>query len=136
GGLLPYLYVPLVAARTDAFVWGAPTTAAGLAAYFRGADYARNRGTAPDAMLGHAAEWLAWSVRTGVLFLALAGATAWLGRGKKSGLGRFVAPLFFVVTVALLCSHAVFHVDIADYVDYLAPALSILLAGVAALVAR
>jgi hypothetical protein len=60
-GLLPYLYVPLVASRTDALVWGAPNNVHDLLGYFTGSDYARNTGITFAAWLGHMTEWLAVS---------------------------------------------------------------------------
>lgn len=133
-GLLPYLYVPLVAGRTDVIVWGAPTDAASLLAYFRGADYAHNRGLDAAGFLAHLREWVAWSVPSGVLPALLVGIGGHVALGRGRGLGAATAALLAGGTVALLCSHAVFHVDITDYVDYLAPALLIASAGSAALV--
>lgn len=133
-GLLPYLYVPLVAGRTDVVVWGAPTDAASLVAYFRGADYAHNRGLDAAGFFAHLREWLMWSVPAGVLPALLVGIGGHLALGRGRAVGRATAALLAAGTVALLCSHAVFYVDISDYVDYLAPALLVAAAGSAALV--
>lgn len=135
-GLLPYLYVPLVAGRTDVVVWGAPTDSAALLAYFRGADYARNRGIDATGFFQHLRDWLAWSVPAGVLPALLVGIGGHIALGRGRALGRSAVAILAASTIALLCSHAVFHVDITDYVDYLAPALLLSSAGSAALVAH
>ena len=133
-GLLPYAYVPLVAGRTDVVVWGAPTDSAALLAYFRGADYARNRGIDATGFFEHLRAWLAWSVPAGVLPALLVGLGGHVALARDRALGRSAVAIFAASTIALLCSHAVFHVDITDYVDYLAPALLLSSAGSAALV--
>jgi hypothetical protein len=133
-GLLPYLHVPLVGGRTDAVVWGAPVDGPSLAAYFRGADYGRNRGTPLADMLAHARDWLAWSVPCGISPLLTLGIAGHAILGHERGAGRAAAGVLALGTVALLCSHAVFHVDIVDYQNYLTPALVVGAAGTAALV--
>ncbi len=135
-GLLPYAYVPLVAGRTDVIVWGAPTDAASLLAYFRGADYARNRGIDAAGFVAHALSWLRWSVPAGVLPALLVGIAGHVALGRGRALGRACAAMLALGSIALLCSHVVFHPDITDYVDYLAPALLVAAAGSAALVHR
>ena len=133
-GLLPYAYVPIVAGRTDVIVWGAPTDSAALLAYFRGADYARNRGIDATAFFEHLRAWLAWSVPAGVLPALLVGIGGHIALGRGRALGRSAVAILAASTIALLCSHTVFHVDITDYVDYLAPALLLSSSGSAALV--
>jgi hypothetical protein len=133
-GLLLYLYVPLVAGRTDVVVWGAPTTPGALLAYFRGADYAHNRGIDAITFATHALTWLRWSFTAGVLPALLVGLAGHALFGARRGLGRSGAALLALGTVGLLCSHAVFHPDITDYVNYLIPALLVAAAGTGALV--
>ena len=131
-GLVPYLYVPLVGGRTDVVVWGAPTDAESLAAYFRGTDYGHNRGTTLGEMLDHFAQWIAWAARTPVLALLVLGGLAHVAMGRERGLGREASAVLSVGSIALLCSHRVFHVEITDYQNYLAPALVLAGAGLAA----
>lgn len=130
-GLLPYVYVPLVASRTDVLVWGAPTDGPGLWDYFRGADYGHNRGTTLAQMLDHALAWLEWSLGSGVLVALALGLAGHVALGRERALGRATAPLLAGGCISLLCSHAVFHVDIVDYQNYLAPALAVAAAGTA-----
>jgi hypothetical protein len=131
-GALLYLYVPLVGGRTDVVVWGAPTDAESLSAYFGGADYGHNRGTTLAEMLDHLAQWIAWSAQTPVLVVLVVGAIAHTLWGRERGVGREASVVLSVGSIALLCSHRVFHVDITDYQNYLAPALVVAAAGLAA----
>ncbi len=131
-GLTPYAYVPLVGGRTDVVVWGAPTTLEGLSAYFRGDDYGHNRGTTLAEWWDHFGQWLEWAAQTPVLAVLILGASAHLALGRDRGAGREASALLSASTVALLCSHRVFHVAITDYQNYLAPALAIAAAGLAA----
>ena len=134
--LTPYAYVLAVGGRTDVLVWGAPVDGDSVRAYFGGADYARNRGTPLAAMLDHASAWLAWSVPSGVLVQLVIGAAGHALLGRDAPIGRVAASLLALATITLLCSHAVFHVDIVDYQNYLAPALAVCAAGSSALVVR
>jgi hypothetical protein len=131
-GLAPYLYVPAVGGRTDVVVWGAPTDVDSLAAYFRGDDYGRNRGTTLVEMLDHLGAWLAWAAGTPVLALLVLGGIAHVVLGRGRGLGREASAALSLGSVGLLCSHRVFHVDITDYQNYLAPALVVAGCGLAA----
>jgi hypothetical protein len=131
-GLLVYLYVPLVGGRTDVVVWGAPTDAESLSAYFRGADYGHNRGTTLAEMLDHLGQWIAWAARTPVLAVLALGAVAHVAWGRDRGAGREASLVLSLASIALLCSHRVFHVEITDYQNYLAPALIVAGAGLAA----
>lgn len=135
-GLLPYAYVPIVAHSEAHFVWGDPDTLPKLVAYFRGADYERNRGTTLSLFAQHSMEWIAWSARTYLLPFVLLGVSGHVSRGASTPLGRGTAALLMALTVALLASHRIFFPDIPDYVDYTVPAILLLSAGVAALVSR
>jgi hypothetical protein len=135
-GLLPYVYIPLVAHRTDVFVWGAPTSGHALFEYMRGADYARNRGISFDAFFAHLGQWAVWAMKSAALPLGALGVAAHLTLGEMRAVGRTTALIFFTATVALLCSHVVFAPDIADYIDYLMPALLLAGAGTAALLGK
>jgi hypothetical protein len=118
-------------------VWGAPRTGPALAAYFAGADYAHNRGGIPLAVfVEHFASWLGWAMQSGVVIAAVVGLIGHAVLGSRAGLGRIAPLLFLAGTVALLCSHAVFHVEITDYIDYLAPALLVCASGSAAWVVQ
>lgn len=132
-GLLPYLYVPLVAGRTDVVVWGAPTTRDALLAYFRGSDYARNRGIQFAEFLSNWGIWLHWAFHARVLPPLLVGMAGFLTLGARRSLGRVSSTLLTLGTIALVCTNTAFHPDVTDYVNYLIPALLVAAAGSAAL---
>lgn len=133
-GLTPYFYVPITAHRSDVFVWGALRGQQPLSDYFLGTDYSRNRGIGLHDFFAHAVRWQSWGWTAGVLPLAVLGITGHFTLGHEKAIGRTGALTLFFGTVALLCSHVVFAPDIADYIDYLMPALTLASAGTAGLV--
>ncbi|HJZ86069.1 MAG TPA: DUF2723 domain-containing protein [Polyangia bacterium] len=151
-GLLPYLYVPLIARRDAAvFVWGAPRGGAALVRFLRAADFSQNAGVSVGTWVRHLGEWTAWSARQGILPLVLVGLFGhlWLGRRAAGrapgcapgpGLGRVFAPLLTMLTLGFLALNVVWRLDNPDYLGYLAAPLFVLVAGaggaVAAIAAR
>ncbi len=136
-GLLPYAYVVIVAGRTDAFIWGAPTDSSTLFDYLRGNDYRHNAGISFDQWIEHLTAWCAESMsRFGATWL-LFGVVANVALGRPDrGLGRLTSALLLVLSVGLVCANAIFRIDNPDYHGYLAAPFWLCAAGVAALLAR
>lgn len=131
-GLVPYLYVPLVAHRSpDVFVWGAPTTPGALFDYLRGADYAHNQRIDLAHFLDHLGELAQWGLSGGALAFFITGLLGLL-LVDRGGL-RWVAALASVFCVAFVAYNVVFHPDVPDYCGYLAGPYLLAAVGVAAL---
>ncbi|MCA9601833.1 MAG: DUF2723 domain-containing protein, partial [Myxococcales bacterium] len=122
-GLVPYVYVPLVAGREDVFVWSSPATSSTLSAYLRGQDYASARTLSFGGWVEHLGAWWGWAAATGVLGQVLVGllASSRFVWARRSGALAFVVAL--VLAIALVASNTVWEPDIPDYVSYLVPAL-------------
>lgn len=135
-GLLPYVYVPLVAGRDQVFVWGQPIDGPALRFYFSGADFGHNRQITAGMVLDHAVEWLGYAADVGLLPLLVLGGGACVLLGRDLQVGRAYGLLAAGLTVLLLASNTIFHPAIPDYAGYLAPPFGVLAAGVAGLVAR
>jgi hypothetical protein len=135
-GCMPYLYVPLVAGRRDVFVWGMPAGGEALRRFVTFADFSTKQTGAPAAIGQHALEWLPWAVAHGLLPLLALGLVAHLLWGRQAGLGRALAPLSLGLTLLFIWRNALYYPDIPDYLGYLMAPLSLLGAGVAALLVR
>lgn len=135
-GLTPFLYIPLVAGREDAFVWGAPTGGEALRRYLTGADFAHNQGTSIAVIGKHTIQWLGWAVDNGLAALLICGLFAHLSWGRKAGLGRTAFLLVFVGALFFISYNQVFFVDVTDYLGYMLPASLLAGAGAAALLSR
>ncbi|MGF1469068.1 MAG: protein O-mannosyl-transferase family, partial [Sandaracinaceae bacterium] len=133
-GLLPYLYVPLVAHRTGVLVWGAPTDPEALWAYLRGADYAHNQTLGLSGWVDHGFALTAWMARRGFLPVVLGGLAGFGLRG--SGGLRAVLPIALLGTGAFVAFNVVFHPDVPDYAGYLAGPYLLAGAGLGALLGR
>lgn len=129
-GLLPYLHVPLVAGRTDAFVWGAPHNWANAVHYFRGLDYGHNREIDAATIISHAADWFPWAQSTGLLLPFALAAVAYGARAFRS-LGLSFGLITFGLGLLMFSSNAVWTPDVPDYLCYLLPALWAFTAGAA-----
>jgi hypothetical protein len=139
GGLLGcafYLYIPLVAGRRDAFVWGAPTGGEALWRFITFADFSYKGTGSPAVIARHALAWMSWAAGRGLLPLLALGLVAHLRWGHQAGLGRACTPLALGLTLFFLWRNGVYHPDIADYRGYLMAPLSLLAAGVVALLGR
>jgi Protein of unknown function (DUF2723) len=135
-GCLPYLYVPLVAGRRDVFVWGMPAGGEALRRFVTFADFSTKQTGSPGAIEQHAREWLPWAMEHGLLPLLALGLVAhWLW-GRQAGTGRALAPLSLGLTLLFVWRNEVYHPGIPDYLGYLMAPLSLLGAGVAALLVR
>lgn len=135
-GLLPYLYLPLVAARADAFVWGGLQDGPSVLRYLSMRDYGQNRGLGALGVLEHALAWGVWALRHLLgpwLIFGLGG--FWRGRhGLRFG---YLVPLIaFALVLMLVSSNVVWDLEIPDYNGYLAIAYWLAAAGSAALFAR
>lgn len=135
-GLLPFLYVPLVAHRTGAFVWGAPTSGEALSRYLTNADFAHNRGMTAAGFFAHVWEWSGWALENGLLPVVALGLVAHGAWGRRAGLGRGFGAIVFLGIVYVLCINVIFYPEVTDYLGYLSLPVGVLGAGVAALVAR
>jgi hypothetical protein len=135
-GCLPYLYVPLVAGRRDVFVWGMPAGGEALRRFVTFADFSTKQTGSPAAIAQHALEWLPWAMEHGLLPLLALGLVAHLLWGLKAGTGRALAPLSLGLTLIFIWRNAVYYPGIPDYLGYLMAPLSLLGAGVAALLVR
>lgn len=136
-GLLPYVYVPLVAGRADVFVWGAPTHGEALRRYVTGADFAHNNQWASWSMVGqHALAWSSWAVEHGLVPLLGLGLLAWCALRPAVAASRALAPISFGLALFFIARNVVFFPEVPDYLGYLMVPLSLASAGAAALVDR
>lgn len=134
-GLLPYGYIPLVAGRRDAFVWGAPTHGEALSRYLTGADFVQKKQDLTAALMGqHGVEWLRWTVESGLAPLLALGAFGHLLLSKRTGAGRGCALLNLTLVVLFLSTNIIFLPEVPDFIGYQAVSLWLLGAGAAALV--
>lgn len=132
-GLLPYLYVPIIAARgPEAFVWGDPTTGPLLRRYLTGADFPLARGAGGGTILEHVALWTRWSLDHGLLPLVAAGLIAHALRRAATLTATAIA---VALTLLLIASNGVFFLENPDYLGYLGVPLWLAAAGIAGAVA-
>ncbi len=135
-GLLPFVYLPLVAGRTEAFVWGAPTGGEALRRYLTNADFVHNQGITAAQMMDNLGRWLGWAGMHLLLPLVVVGLVAHWLLGRRSGLGRGFAALAFGFGLLMLIQNVIFWPSIPDYVGYLALSVGVLGAGACAAVVR
>ncbi len=141
GGVLglvpPMFWIPLVAGRADAFVWGAPTGGEPLRRYLSGADFTgKKEGMTWIIMGDHALEWLEWTLSEALLPLLLLGLAAHIIWGQRAGLGRGALAIGLTLTVAFLTTNAFFAPEIPDYLGYQMVPFMLCSAAVAALIAH
>lgn len=135
-GLLPFVYVPLVAGRADAFVWGAPTGGEPLRRYLTNADFVHNQGITAAQIFDNLWQWLGWAGAHLLLPLLVVGAVAHWLLGRRAGLGRGFAPLAFGLGLLMLVQNVIFWPSIPDYLGYLALSVGVLGAAACASVVR
>lgn len=135
-GCLPYLYVPLVAGRRDVFVWGMPTGGEALRRFVTFADFSSKQTSSPLIIGQHALAWVQWAAGHGVLPLLALGLVAHHRWGRQAGMGRALMPVSLGLTLLFIWRNGVYHPDIPDYLGYLMVPLSLLGAGVAALLVQ
>jgi hypothetical protein len=131
-GIVPYVYVPVVATRMNSFVWGRPVDGARLRHYFLGLDYSANRTLTKGQWLEQGLEWFGWAAERNVLGLVIVGllAAAALVRAKRP---VALAPcITFGLSIALVASNTVWEPDLPDYISYLAVPLWLSAGAVAA----
>ncbi len=120
-GLLPYAYVPLVASRDDAMIWGAPRDPRSLWAYLSLRDYAHNHELGAAVWLEHMGAWLLFALERGLLpLLALGLLGSFTLRGP---LGRVAVPALLFLLVSKVAFNVVWNLDVPDYNGYVAVAL-------------
>ena len=135
-GLTTYVYVPLASRDPHRFAWGGVHDMASFRAYLSGADYAHNQGIEGSGWLAHLGDIVGWWASHGALPVALVGAGAWFGLGRRTrGLRWAFLPVPFV-HVGFVAANVVFHPDVPDYRGYYLPTLVLAGAGVAALAAK
>jgi hypothetical protein len=135
-GCLPYLYVLAVAGRRDAFVWGMPVGGEALWRFVTFADFSSKQAGSLAVVGEHALAWAPWAAAHGLVPLLGLGLVAHLAWGRQAGVGRALAPLALGLTLVFIWRNGVYHPDIPDYLGYLMAPLSLLGAGVAALLVR
>jgi hypothetical protein len=131
-GLVPYVYVPLIADRTDRLVWGAPTRGSALIDYLLVRDFRANLGVTPQRFLSQLADWVGFASDSGLLPVWLVGITGHAVSPPQS-LTRFCAPLAALITVLYIAHFAIFRPEIPDTVSYTTLATWLCAAGAAAL---
>lgn len=132
-GLLPYLYIPLMAGR-DAFVWGAPLRGPALWGYLTASDFSHNQGIEAALWAQHIWTWLGWAATHDLLPIAAVGVAAWAV--TRRSLGRFMALGALSLTILWLTYNIIFNPNNPDYLGYLATPMALLVAGCAAAAAR
>ena len=134
-GLLPYVYLPLVAARHDVLVWGGLQDGESMLRYLTLADYKSIGGLGALGILAHALAWGVWALEhmlvPGLVF-GLGG--FWRGRQRVRH-GFLVFVIAFAMVLATVSSNAVWDLQIPDYNGYLAIAYWLAAAGGGALFA-
>lgn len=135
-GLVPFLYIPLVAGRADAFVWGAPTGGEPLHRYLTNADFVHNQGITAAQIADNLVRWFSWAGSQLLLPLVVVGLAAHWLLGRRSGLGHGFAALAFGFGLVMITQNVIFWPSIPDYLGYLALSVGVLGAGACAGVVR
>lgn len=135
-GLLPYLYLPLTAARSDVMVWGGLGDAASYVRYLTLRDYARNQTLGLLGTLEHALAWLVWSAEHLLLPVLILGFGAFSrARGWLFG-SRLLFAIAFAVVLWMISFNVGWNLQVPDYNGYLGIAYWMAAAGAAALFVR
>jgi hypothetical protein len=123
GGLLGaslYLYVLIIARRTDVVVWGAPTNLDSIVHYFTAADFASKGVDSWTEWWSHVVDLFLWSLGNGLFALLFAGFAGYVLYARRRGLGRFFYNATWIFFVAFIARNGVFAPDVLDYNGYLA----------------
>lgn len=134
-GLLPYLWIIFVGARTDRFVWGSPTDLNTAWHFLRAQSYASNVRLDTPTMISHLFDWIGWAASNGVLLFIAMGVIGWILLGKQCALDRY-GPVALVLAVLAICMNVVWIPENPDYLGYLCGPLAICAAGGAALISH
>lgn len=134
-GLVPYVYVPLVARRTGVTVWGAPSDLTSLRAYLLGLDYARSRGITAHEWIEHVWQWLFWALDRGVLPVIVLGLLGMFAVGRRFDIA-LAAVISTALTILLIASNTVWQPDVPDYLSYAIAPLWLAGAGMIGLTMR
>jgi hypothetical protein len=135
-GLLPYLYLPLAAARSDVFVWGGLNDTASYLRYLTLRDYAGNQTLGLLGTLEHASAWFGWSVEHLLLPVLILGFGAFSAARAQLRFSRSVFVIAFAVELTMISFNAVWNLEIPDYNGYLGSAYWLAAAGASALFVR
>lgn len=128
-GLLPYLYLPLAAARGDVMVWGGLHDAASYLRYLSMRDYARNQTLGLAGWLDHAGQWLSWSTERLWMPLLILGAGAFARAPFRVRTAHALLPIALLLLLAVIAFNVVFYLDVPDYDGYMATVYWLAAAG-------
>lgn len=133
-GLAPYAYVAAVVGRADRLIWGEWQTLDDVIGYLGGRDYAHTSHRAWHLVPENLGTWMVWLFEHAALPAVVIGLVGWV----LTPWLRRRTPLWLVPLLAggAFAFGQVFHPDVPDYQSYLAPALWLLPAGLAGLLAR
>jgi Protein of unknown function (DUF2723) len=135
-GLLPYVYVLVVAQRRDVMVWGAPRDAQSLLHYFLLADYVENHRAGPMLVASHMLSWALFGAQKLLWPLCMLGLVGHLWLRRHSELGGAAAALLFFGLLFKVAFNVSWNLEIPDYLGYVVAALWVLLAGAGAMCAQ
>lgn len=131
-GLVPYAYVPWVAARTSALRWGAPTSSEAMVHYFSGRDFSSNLTVSGSRWVSQLLTWFSWSYESALLPVLALGSVAQLVAPTR-GLGRFVTILATCLSASYLARYVRFKPDVPDHISYASLAMWLSAAAIAGL---
>jgi hypothetical protein len=134
-GLLPYVYLPLTAARSDVMVWGGLRDYASWVRYLSMRDYAHNQRIDAATFLAHAGAWFGWALRNLLLPLLILGTGGHMRAAYRLSLGRSIALLIAACSLAFISFNVIWQLDVPDYNGYMAGVYWLAAAGSAALLA-
>lgn len=134
-GLLPYLYLPLVAARSQVMIWGGLSDADSYVRYLTLRDYAHNQTLGLGDSLQHAFAWCAWSVEHLLAPSLLVGLGGFAAARSHMRLSASVFVGAFVVLLTMISTNAGWDLQVPDFNGYLGLAYWLAAAGSAALFA-
>jgi hypothetical protein len=132
-GLLPYVYLPLVAARSDVLVWGGLSDPGSFFRYLTMRDYARNQTLGLFGLLEHAAAWAVWSVEHLVLPVLIVGMGGFFAARSRLYWSVTLFVCASAVVLAMISFNVGWNLEVPDYNGYLGIAYWLAASGAAAL---
>lgn len=132
-GLLPYVYLPLVAAYGRAMVWGGLHDGAAYLRYLTLHDYVTNQTLSNSLWFEHAQHWSTWATQHLLAPTLILGLGGFVRARSCSVPGR----LLYVITggclLATISHNFVWDLDVPDYNGYMSLAYWLAAAGASAL---
>jgi hypothetical protein len=135
-GLLPYLYLPLVAAHPDVLIWGGLHDTASYWRYLTLQDYQRNQVLGLFGMLEHAAAWFAWATEHLLLPVLIIGLGGFVAARARLRLGVSILAIAFALLLTMISFNVGWNLEVPDYNGYLALVYWLAAAGAAAMFVR